>query len=216
MSRDGFLSRWSRLKTEAREQKVREDDLPPPQQQQHQQPAPAADLPPDAAAPPAVDTAATRPADTEPAAPAAAEEPLDLPDIDSLTRESDYTVFLQEKVPAALRKQALRKLWRSDPVFANLDGLNDYDDDYSKPAIVGAAVRTAYDALRGYAPPPEAEAEEGAAEAEVADASDAEGAAEEPSVDDAVQNERADPASAGDEEPDPVTRENEGDRRSGG
>ena len=55
----------------------------------------------------------------------------DLPSIDGLTAQSDYTVFLKNNVPEALRKAALRKLWVSDPVLANLDGLNDYDDDYT-------------------------------------------------------------------------------------
>ncbi|EKV29505.1 hypothetical protein C882_0327 [Caenispirillum salinarum AK4] len=141
MSRDSFLSRWSRRKAEARH----------------------AEREPEHAAPPAEASDEDLPAPAEPdAAPVDAreredEEPLDLPDIDSLTAESDYTVFLKEKVPAALRKQALRKLWRSDPVLANLDGLNDYDDDYSTPAVAGAAVRTAYNALRGYARPEEEE-----------------------------------------------------------
>lgn len=54
----------------------------------------------------------------------------DLPDIDSLTYGSDFTVFLREGVPEELKRLALRKLWRSDPVLANLDGLNDYDLDY--------------------------------------------------------------------------------------
>lgn len=55
----------------------------------------------------------------------------DLPPIDGLTAQSDYTVFLKANVPAGLRKAALRKLWVSDPVLANLDRLNDYDDDYT-------------------------------------------------------------------------------------
>jgi hypothetical protein len=54
----------------------------------------------------------------------------DLPDVETLTYESDFTVFLQRGVPDALRSMALAKLWRSDPILANLDGLNDYDDDY--------------------------------------------------------------------------------------
>lgn len=55
----------------------------------------------------------------------------DLPPIEELSAQSDYTVFLKKNVPEALRRRALRKLWVSDPVLANLDGLNDYDDDYS-------------------------------------------------------------------------------------
>ena len=55
----------------------------------------------------------------------------DLPPIEELSAQSDFTVFLKKNVPEALRRRALRKLWVSDPVLANLDGLNDYDDDYS-------------------------------------------------------------------------------------
>jgi hypothetical protein len=55
----------------------------------------------------------------------------DLPPIEGLTAQSDYTVFLKNNVPEALRKAALRKLWVSDPILANLDGLNDYCEDFS-------------------------------------------------------------------------------------
>lgn len=139
MSRDSFLSRWSRRKAEAREKERQEETL-----------ALSLDDAPEETAAPALADPECPPA----AAPTAEDdEPLELPDIDSLTADSDYTVFLRDKVPAALRKQALRKLWRSDPVLANLDGLNDYDEDFRNPAVTGAAVRTAYNALRGYARP---------------------------------------------------------------
>ena len=71
--------------------------------------------------------------------PEAADEegiPPDLPDIDSLDKESDYSVFLKEGVPEELTRLALRKLWRSDPVLAVLDGLNDYDGDYNTPIAI--------------------------------------------------------------------------------
>jgi hypothetical protein len=71
------------------------------------------------------------------------EPPPDLPDIDSLDKDSDFTVFLGDKVPDALRNAALRKLWRSDPVFANLDGLNDYDEDFAAAfKLTGDAIKT--------------------------------------------------------------------------
>ena len=60
--------------------------------------------------------------------------PEDLPDIESLDEHSDFTVFLKKGVPEALRRQALQRLWRSNPVFANLDGLAEYDEDYSDAA----------------------------------------------------------------------------------
>jgi hypothetical protein len=62
----------------------------------------------------------------------------DLPDIETLDKDSDYTVFLRDGVPESLKKLALRKLWLSDPVLANLDGLNDYDEDFGSILKTGA------------------------------------------------------------------------------
>ena len=101
---EGLVSRWSRLKGEARD-----------------------------GVPAAAETAgADEPAEAA-AVPEAPEPPVavgDLPDVDTLTYESDFTAFLREGVPEELQRLALRKLWRSDPVLANVDGLNDYDLDY--------------------------------------------------------------------------------------
>jgi hypothetical protein len=88
-----------------------------------------------------------------------------LPDLDSLGPGSDFKPFMQKGVPARLRTAALRKLWRSNPVLANLDGLNDYDTDYTDKATVVPDLRTAYQVGRGFlnrvapadAPPPETE-----------------------------------------------------------
>jgi hypothetical protein len=52
-------------------------------------------------------------------------------------------------VPKALRNQALKKLWRSNPILANLDGLNDYDLDYRPSEIRALAARAAEDLARG-------------------------------------------------------------------
>ncbi len=84
------------------------------------------------------------------AAPADEDVPV-LPSIDELNAESDYTVFLKEKVPEHLRRAALRKLWTSDPVLANLDGLNDYDENYNLTQTVIGVVQSAWQAGRGYA-----------------------------------------------------------------
>lgn len=77
-------------------------------------------------------------------------DPDDLPPVESLTPESDFTVFLREGVPPALKKAALAKLWRSDPVLANLDGLNDYDEDFTG-AAAKSVVATAYKVGKGFA-----------------------------------------------------------------
>ncbi|MHA1108564.1 MAG: DUF3306 domain-containing protein [Alphaproteobacteria bacterium] len=70
---------------------------------------------------------------------AAAFDPAELPDIDGLDKESDFTAFMKDGVPEELRNRALRKLWTTDPVFANLDGLNDYDEDFGEIMRTGAA-----------------------------------------------------------------------------
>jgi len=77
-------------------------------------------------------------------------EPDELPDIDSLDKDSDFSAFLREGVPEEVRRRALRVLWRSDPVLANLDGLNDYDEDFTIVHTVADAVRTAYKVGKGY------------------------------------------------------------------
>ncbi len=54
----------------------------------------------------------------------------DMPDIENMTAESDYTGFLSPGVSEELRKLALRKLFRSE-VFNIRDGLDEYDGDYT-------------------------------------------------------------------------------------
>jgi hypothetical protein len=54
-------------------------------------------------------------------------------DVETMTYGDDFTVFLKRGVPALLKQAALRKLWRSNPILANVDGLNDYDTDFRNP-----------------------------------------------------------------------------------
>ena len=77
-------------------------------------------------------------------------EELGLPDPDSLEKDDDFTRFLAKTVPERLRRRALRRLWVSNPVLANLDGLNDYEDDYTDAATAGQVVKTAYQVGRGF------------------------------------------------------------------
>jgi Protein of unknown function (DUF3306) len=127
---EGFLHRWSRRKAEARS-------------------APAA-------APPAASDDSGPAAET---APASAQEVLeqdapvdlkDLPDIATLDASSDFSVFMRPGVPAHLRTLALRKLWRSDPIFSKLDGLVEYGEDYTIPSWPKGAIKTAYRIGRGF------------------------------------------------------------------
>lgn len=72
--------------------------------------------------------------DAEPAPPPLSDE--DMPPLESLNEESDYTGFLSPNVSDALRKQALRKLF-SSAVFNKVDGLDDYDEDFTQFEALG-------------------------------------------------------------------------------
>lgn len=63
----------------------------------------------------------------------------DMPPLESLNEDSDYTGFLSPNVSEALRKKALRKLF-SATVFNHVDGLDDYDDDFTSFEPLGDIV----------------------------------------------------------------------------
>jgi hypothetical protein len=116
---DSFLARRARLKAE-RQRAARESASP-------------AEQAPDAAN----ETTETAEATASPPAPALTD--ADMPPVESLTAESDFTMFLSEGVSDALRRTALRKLFHL-PEFNILDGLNDYDEDYTKFEKLGDVV----------------------------------------------------------------------------
>lgn len=74
---------------------------------------------------------------------------LDLPDPETLTKGDDFAAFMSRAVPEHIRKRALRKLWRSNPVLACVDGLNDYDDDYLTGSYGNAPVQSSYQIGKG-------------------------------------------------------------------
>ena len=119
---DKFLSRWSRRKAEA----------------QSAEPAPSPDASTD-------QTAGTDAEQT----PDEAAIVADLPDIDSLDKDSDFSAFMKQGVPQALRRQALRKLWKVNPVFGILDGMNEYDEDFTITTAIGESVKTIYQVGKG-------------------------------------------------------------------
>ena len=73
-------------------------------------------------------------------------------DIEAIGYESDISVFFKEGVPALLKQAAMRRMWRSDPIFANVDGLNDYDQDFNVIHRVLTEFKSAWQAGRGYLP----------------------------------------------------------------
>jgi hypothetical protein len=76
---------------------------------------------------PAVPSAPLVAATNAPAAPAAVE----LPPVESLTFDSDFTAFLRPEVDDVVKRAALKQLFR-DPRFNVMDGLDIYIDDYTK------------------------------------------------------------------------------------
>jgi hypothetical protein len=132
----GFLERWSRLKQADRAEERHRAML------DSAVPAPAPDSVP----------------------PSESDDPLkDLPPIDSLTKDSDFRAFMRPGVPEELRNQALRKLWSSDPVYANLDGLLEYGEDFAEPFRMAGVVATVYRVLEGMPDPQQPAAEPEAA-----------------------------------------------------
>lgn len=151
MTDESFLSRWSRLKRQPAA------PTPAPEPVEPLAEEPPAQLPVDAAA--------------EPEAAPEADDPLkDLPPVEELTLESDFTPFLRAEVPDDLHRQALRKLWTSDPVFANDDGLKDYADDYASLFTGSSPVKTLYRVGKGFLDAAEEAAEK--AEQATGDAAD--------------------------------------------
>jgi hypothetical protein len=76
-------------------------------------------------------------------------EELGLPDPDAMVQGDDFKAFLRKAVPEHLRKRALRTLWRSNPVLACVDGLNDYDDDYLTGSFGQGPISTTYQVGKG-------------------------------------------------------------------
>lgn len=73
-------------------------------------------------------------------------------DFEKLDYESDYTQFMGDDVTGEARIKALRKLWISNPVLANMDGLDDYCEDYTDAAVCPpkGLLKTAYRYGRGF------------------------------------------------------------------
>lgn len=146
----GRLARWSQRKHAARQERRGEAATAEPDD---------ARVPGTATTNPIVPAEQSPPADAVDAMKDGAKENVDqasgdkrppLPSLEELDANSDYTGFLGKDVPEALTRAALRKLWLSDPVFANLDGLNDYDLDYNVVDKVITAAQSSYQVGRGY------------------------------------------------------------------
>ncbi|WP_208349313.1 DUF3306 domain-containing protein [Pseudaestuariivita rosea] len=74
---------------------------------------------------------------------------LKLPDPDTLQSGDDFKAFLQQAVPERIRRRALRRLWTSNPVLANLDQLIDYGEDFTDASCVVENLQTTYQVGKG-------------------------------------------------------------------
>lgn len=84
-------------------------------------------------------------------------EELGLKDPDEMAPGDDFAAFLKAAVPDHLRRRALRRLWRSNPVLANVDRLVEYGEDYTDAATVIENMQSAIRLGRGVLGPVEEE-----------------------------------------------------------
>jgi len=77
-------------------------------------------------------------------------EKMGLPDIENLAAGSNFKPFLADGVPQIMKRMALRKLWATNPAFAVLDGLNDYDENFRVTNVLIDAAATTYRVGKGY------------------------------------------------------------------
>lgn len=74
---------------------------------------------------------------------------LDLPNPEEMQQGDDFSVFLSKAVPERIRRKALRKLWLTNPVLANVDELVDYGEDFTDSAMAVEAIQTTYQVGKG-------------------------------------------------------------------
>ncbi|MEM9872939.1 MAG: DUF3306 domain-containing protein [Pseudomonadota bacterium] len=74
---------------------------------------------------------------------------LNLPEPEALDSPDAVRAFLKEELPQRLKTRALRRLWRLNPMLANLDGLVDYGEDYTDAATVIENMQTVYQVGKG-------------------------------------------------------------------
>ncbi len=136
------LQRWSRLKREAQAEKTKVTELSPaPLETQTAALAPAVPVVP-----------ATQSETDKPEEQKKIDDIVkDLPPLESLGKDSNYSLFMREGVPEEMRTAALRKLWRSDPSFLEQFPYEMHMEDYNKTFVpMNAATDTIFRAGLGY------------------------------------------------------------------
>jgi hypothetical protein len=105
MDAESFFARWSRRKTEAK-QEVTQEAPKPPEPRDAQSPAATSSGTPEA-------------------------PPPTLHDVEKLTYSDDLSPFFAQQVDELIRRAAMKKLF-ADPHFNIMDGLDVYIEDYNK------------------------------------------------------------------------------------
>jgi len=76
---------------------------------------------------------------------------LELPEPETLKLGDTVEKFMDGRVPERIRARALRAFWKTNPVLANIDGLDEYCEDYTDAATVVENLQTIYQVGKGYA-----------------------------------------------------------------
>ena len=77
-------------------------------------------------------------------------EKYDLPDPETIEDEAGLDRFFQGDMPERLRRMALRRVWRLNPLFRFADEMVEYGEDYTDAATVVDGLQTAYQVGKGY------------------------------------------------------------------
>lgn len=120
-SEETMLSRWSKRKQQAVQERQQEDPAVGLQQQ-------------DLTENESVNALYTQPEINIDQSPVLTDE--DMPPIESLNEDSDYSGFMSSGVSDELRNLALRKLFKA-PQFNIRDGLDEYDEDFTSFETLG-------------------------------------------------------------------------------
>jgi hypothetical protein len=76
---------------------------------------------------------------------------LELPTPESLKLGDSVAGFMDARVPERIRHKALRAFWKTNPVLANVDGLDEYCEDFTDAVTVIENLQTIYQVGSGYA-----------------------------------------------------------------
>ena len=78
-------------------------------------------------------------------------EKFKLPDPEKIKKEKGLDLFFKDGVPDRLRQIALRRVWKLNPIIRFADAeINDYHEDFTDAATVIEGMQTAYQVGKGY------------------------------------------------------------------